>query len=77
VPAAHRTAENLRDEADDFARKESRPFEWSYEWAWLPKLAEALHGCDAPDAKWRSRALRPAPVTALKTPIASHTSMLA
>jgi hypothetical protein len=55
----HLTAANLRAEADYFARKESKPFERPYGWAWLLKLAEELHGWDDPDARAWSRNLRP------------------
>jgi hypothetical protein len=59
VLCEHLTAENLKAEADYFARKESRPFERPYGWAWLLKLAEELHGWDDPDAKAWSTNLRP------------------
>jgi hypothetical protein len=59
VLAGHLTAANLKAEADYFARKESRPFERSYGWAWLLKLAEELRGWEDPDAKAWSRDLRP------------------
>ena len=59
VLAEHLTAENLQVEADYFARKESRPFERPYGWAWLLKLAEELRGWDDPDARRWSQALRP------------------
>jgi hypothetical protein len=50
----HLRAENLRAEADYFARKESRTFERTYGWAWLLNLALELHGWDDPDARaWR------------------------
>ena len=49
--AEHLTAENLKAEADYFARPESKSFERPYGWAWLLKLAEELHGWDDPDAK--------------------------
>jgi hypothetical protein len=55
----HLTAENLKAEADYFGRKESRPFERPYGWAWLLKLAEEFHGWDDPDARRWSRDLRP------------------
>ena len=55
----HLTAENLKAEADYFARKESKPFERPYGWAWLLKLAEELHGWDDPDARRWSEAIRP------------------
>ena len=59
VLAEHLTAEHLKAEADYFARKESRPFERPYGWAWLLKLAEELHGWDDPDGRTWSRNLRP------------------
>ena len=49
VLTEHLTAENLKVEAEYFARKESRPFERPYGWAWLLKLAEELHGWNDPD----------------------------
>ena len=55
----HLTAENLKAEADYFARTESRSFERPYGWAWLLKLAEEFHGWDDPDAKRWSQNLRP------------------
>jgi hypothetical protein len=55
----HLTAENLQVEADYFGRKEGRPFERPYGWAWLLKLAEELRGWDDPDARRWSQALRP------------------
>ena len=59
VLAEHLTAANLKAEAEYFARKESRPFERPYGWAWLLKLAEELHGWDDPDARRWSQDLRP------------------
>ena len=47
----HLTAENLKAEADYFARPGSQSFERTYGWAWLLKLAEELRGWDDPDAK--------------------------
>ena len=44
--AAHLTADNLKAEADYFARAESKSFERPYGWAWLLKLAEEIHGWD-------------------------------
>ena len=44
----HLTAENIKVEADYFARKESKPFERPYGWAWLLKLAEELHRLGRP-----------------------------
>ena len=55
----HLTAANLRAEAEYFARKESKPFERPYGWAWLLKLAEELHGWADADAKRWSGNLRP------------------
>jgi hypothetical protein len=59
VLAEHLTAEKLKAEADYFARKESRPFERPYGWAWLLKLAEELQGWNDPDATAWSHNLRP------------------
>jgi hypothetical protein len=59
VLMTHLTAENLKAEADYFARTESKTFERPYGWAWLLKLAEEFHGWDDPDAKRWSRNLRP------------------
>jgi hypothetical protein len=59
VLSQHLTAENLKAEADYFARKESRPFERPYGWAWLLKLAEEVRGWDDPDARRWSQAVRP------------------
>ena len=56
---ANLSAANLAAEAEYFRRKEARPFERPYGWAWLLKLAEELHGWDDPDARrWREN-LRP------------------
>jgi len=59
VLGAHLTAESIQAETDYFARKESKPFERPYGWAWLLKLAEELQGWDDPDAKSWSKNLRP------------------
>jgi Protein of unknown function (DUF2891) len=59
VLRSHLTAENLRAEADYFARPESKPFERPYGWAWLLKLAEELIGWDDPDAKVWAKNLQP------------------
>jgi hypothetical protein len=59
VLAADLTAENLKAEEDYFARKESRPFERPYGWAWLLKLAEELQGWNDADARRWSQDLRP------------------
>lgn len=53
------SAENIRDEVAYFGRKESRPFERPYGWAWLLKLAEELDGWDDPDGRTWSKNLRP------------------
>ena len=59
VMNAHLTVENLKVEADYFARKESKSFERAYGWAWLLKLAQELNGWDDPDAKAWAKNLRP------------------
>jgi hypothetical protein len=59
VLASHLTADNLRAEADYFARREAKAFERPYGWAWLLKLAEELHGWDDADAKVWSKNLQP------------------
>jgi hypothetical protein len=59
VLGEHLTAENLKAEADYFARKESKSFERTYGWAWLLKLAEELYGWDDPDAKSWAKNIRP------------------
>jgi hypothetical protein len=53
------TAENLKAEAEYFARPESKPFERPYGWAWLLKLAEELNGWDDADAKSMAKNVRP------------------
>jgi hypothetical protein len=55
----HLTAENLKAEADYFARPGSKSFERTYGWAWLLKLAEELHDWDDPDAKRWAKNIRP------------------
>lgn len=55
----HFTPANLKAEAEYFERKESRPFERPYGWAWLLKLAEELRGWDDPDAKRWAADLKP------------------
>jgi hypothetical protein len=57
--ADHLTAENLRVEADYFARPNTQSFERPYGWAWLLKLAEELHGWDDPDGREWSKNLKP------------------
>ncbi len=59
VLARHLTAPNILAEADYLARKESKPFERPYGWAWLLKLAEELNGWDDRDAKTWAQNLRP------------------
>ena len=59
VLGAHLTAENLSAEADYFARKESKPFERPYGWAWLLKLAQEVNGWNDIDAKAWANNLRP------------------
>src|SRR4051812_14235385 len=59
VLGEHLTANNVKAEADYFARPESRSFERPYGWAWLLKLAEELHGWDDPDAKAWAANLKP------------------
>ncbi len=55
----HLSTANLKAEAEYFSRKESKPFERPYGWAWFLKLAEELDGWDDPDARsWREH-LRP------------------
>jgi lysophospholipase L1-like esterase len=55
----HLAATSLKAEAAYFARKESRPFERPYGWAWLLKLSEELHGWSDADAQRWSENLRP------------------
>jgi Protein of unknown function (DUF2891) len=59
VLGAHLTSENLKAEADYFARKESKSFERPYGWAWMLKLAQELNGWDDADAKLWAKNLRP------------------
>jgi hypothetical protein len=59
VLAEHLTAENLKVEAEYFARADAKSFERPYGWAWLLKLAEELHTWDDPDAKKWSANLKP------------------
>jgi hypothetical protein len=59
VLGGHLTAEGLKSEADYVARKESKPFERPYGWAWLLKLAEELNGWNDREAKEWSKNLRP------------------
>ena len=59
VLGSHFTDQNLKAEADYFARKESKPFERPYGWAWLLKLAEELNSWDDPDAKVWAKNLKP------------------
>ena len=55
----HLSAENLKVEAEYFARAESKSFERTYGWAWLLKLAEELRGWDDPDGKVWSKNIEP------------------
>jgi hypothetical protein len=55
----HLTAENLAVEAAYFSRKESKPFERPYGWAWLLKLAQELNGWDDAQAASWAKNLRP------------------
>jgi hypothetical protein len=55
----HLTAENLKAEVDYFGRKESKPFERPYGWAWLLKLSEELNGWNDPEARTWAKNLRP------------------
>lgn len=57
--AAHLTAENLKAEADYFAKPQARTFERPYGWAWLLKLATELREWDDPDAKAWAKNLQP------------------
>lgn len=59
VLAEHLTADNLRAEAEAFARPNAQSFERPYGWAWLLKLAEELHGWDDPDGREWSKNLKP------------------
>jgi hypothetical protein len=59
VLGEHLTRENLKVEADYFARKESKSFERPYGWAWLLKLAEELHAWHDDDARQWSKNLDP------------------
>jgi hypothetical protein len=59
VLGAHLTAKKLKAEADYFGRKESKPFERPYGWAWLLKLAEELNTCTDGDAKRWAQNIRP------------------
>ncbi len=59
VLGEHLTAENLKTEADYFARPGTKSFERTYGWAWLLKLAEELHAWDDPDAKVWAKNIRP------------------
>jgi hypothetical protein len=59
VLGAHLTVENIKAEADYFARKDSKSFERPYGWAWLLKLAQELNGWDDHDGKLWATNLRP------------------
>lgn len=53
------TARNLESEVAYFARRESRPFERPYGWAWLLKLAQELQQWDDADGREWSKNLKP------------------
>ena len=55
----HLTEANIKAEVGYFNRKEAKPFERPYGWAWLLKLAEELHAWDDPDARTWSKNLKP------------------
>jgi hypothetical protein len=55
----HLTAENLKAEADYFAKPQAKTFERPYGWAWLLKLATELHAWDDPDAQAWAKNLKP------------------
>lgn len=55
----HLTAENLKAEADYFAKPQGKTFERPYGWAWLLKLATELHTWDDPDSKAWAKNLKP------------------
>jgi hypothetical protein len=59
VLGEHLTADNLKAEAEYFARQDAKSFERPYGWTWLLKLAEELHTWDDADAKKWSANLRP------------------
>jgi Protein of unknown function (DUF2891) len=59
VLGEHLSAENLKTEADYFARNDAKSFERPYGWTWLLKLAEELHTWDDADAKKWSANLKP------------------
>ncbi len=59
VLSQHFTAQDLKAEAEYLARKESKPFERPYGWAWLLKLAEELNGWDESEAKSWAQNLSP------------------
>jgi len=50
---------NLAAEAAYLRQSDSKSFERTYGWAWLLKLAEALHGWDDPDGRRWSAHLQP------------------
>jgi len=59
VLARHLSAENLKAEADYFAKPNRQSFERPCGWAWLLKLAEELHSWDDPDARQWVKNLQP------------------
>jgi hypothetical protein len=59
ILGAHLSAENLKVEAEYFARNENKSFERPYGWAWLLKLAQELNGWDDTDGRSWAKNLRP------------------
>ena len=59
VLGKHLTADNLRTEAESFARPNGGFFERPYGWAWLLQLARELHDWDDPDGRAWSKNLQP------------------
>jgi hypothetical protein len=59
VLGEHLSTENLKVEAEYFARNDAKSYERPYGWTWLLKLAEELHAWNDPDARRWSDNLRP------------------
>ena len=53
------SAENIQGEVNYFTNKEEDSYERTYGWAWLLKLAEALHTWDDPAARQMEQNLQP------------------
>jgi hypothetical protein len=53
------TPENIRAEVDYLDQPNRKSFERTYGWAWLLKLAEALHSSNDPDARRWAKNLEP------------------